>query len=66
MKEEKLKKEPLDVKYLGQKYPGTPRQRQRLLEDLQELLQEEGEEFVRKSAKRLLAEAQFLVDAGAI
>lgn len=61
-----MEKVPLDVKYLGQPYPGNPRQRKRLLEDLQELLKEEGEEFVRKSAKRLLAEAQFLVDAGAI
>jgi hypothetical protein len=54
----------LDEKYLGQRFQGTPEQRASLLENLFRLVQEEGEEWVRKNRYRLLEEAQFMVDDG--
>ena len=52
----------LDVKYLGQRLPGNGRERLILLQDLEEFLQDNGEQWVRESAGRLLSEAQFIVD----
>ena len=53
----------LDEKYLGQKYPGTLRQRKLLLEDLMSWLDDskKGPEWVRRNAKRLLWEAEIFV-----
>jgi len=54
----------LDKKYLGQRFEGTLEQRASLLVGLFGLLQEEGEEWVRKNRYRLLEEAQFMVNDG--
>ena len=53
----------LDEKYLGQKYPGSLRQRKLLLEDLQGWLDdpEKGPEWVKRNKRRLLWEAEFVV-----
>ena len=54
---------PLDEKYLGQRYPGTERQRKLLLQDLQGWLDDPklGPEWVRGNRNRLLWEAEFVV-----
>ena len=54
----------LDVRYLGQRLPGTPAQRARLLHTLQEMLEEEGEYWVELNREVLLKEAELLVDSG--
>ena len=54
----------LDEKYLGQRFQGIPEKRARLLEGLFQLVQEEGEDWVRNNRYRLLEEAQFMVDDG--
>ncbi len=54
----------LDVRYLGQRLPGTPLQRKKLLGTLQELLKEEGETWVELNREVLLKEAELLVDSG--
>ena len=53
----------LDEKYLGQKYPGSLRQRKLLLEDLQGWLEDPnlGPEWVRRNRNRLLWEAEIVV-----
>ena len=54
----------LDVKYLSQKLPGTPRQRAKLLHTLKEMLEEEGEHWVELNRDVLSKEAELLVDSG--
>ena len=53
----------LDEKYLGQKYPGTLRQRKILLDDLMLWLDDpkKGPEWVRRNKRRLLWEAEIVV-----
>ena len=52
---------PLDLRYLGQKYSGNPRQREELLGYLKELVDEHGENWVKSSRGRLLKEAEYPV-----
>ncbi len=54
----------LDVRYLGQRLPGTPSQRAKLLDVLREMLEEEGETWVEVNRDVLLKEAELLVDSG--
>jgi len=54
----------LDVRYLGQRLPGTPVQRAKLLHTLKEILEEEGEYWVELNREVLLKEAELLVDSG--
>jgi|MudIll2142460700_1097286.scaffolds.fasta_scaffold28500_2 hypothetical protein len=54
----------LDERYLGQRLPGTPLQRAKLLDTLQEMLEEEGEHWVQLNREVLLKEAELLVDSG--
>ncbi len=54
----------LDVRYLGQRLPGTPSQRAKLLDVLREMLKEEGETWVELNRDVLLKEAGLLVDSG--
>ncbi len=56
-----IKQQALDEKYLGQKYPGTPRERMILLNNLKNMLNEHGPEWVRESRDRLLREAEYIV-----
>ncbi len=54
----------LDVRYLGQRLPGTPSQRAKLLGILREMIEEEGETWVEVNRDVLLKEAELLVDSG--
>jgi hypothetical protein len=54
----------LDEMLLGQRLPGTEAERKELLYTLSDLVDEEGEDWVKLNKDRLLAEAQFIVDEG--
>ena len=56
----------LDEKLLGKRLPGWPWQRKKLLKDLQEFVDEHGEQWVIDSRERLWIEAEFCVDAGVV
>jgi hypothetical protein len=53
-----------DVKLLGEKLPGSPRERAILLKWLRKFVAEKGEDWVRESRNRLLAEAEEVVNLG--
>ena len=61
-----VKSQALDVKLLGQKFPGSPRERLILLNDLEDMVRQHGEDWVRNSRERLLWEAQYTVDQGVL
>ncbi len=58
----KTTKQDLDEKYLGRRLPGTKSQREQLLKDLKDMLEEYGEAWVVQNAGRLLSEAQFVTN----
>ena len=49
---------PLDLKYLGERLPGTPEERQKLLEMFKNILAENGPDYVHKHRQILLESAQ--------
>ena len=58
-----LEDRPLDLKYLGQRLPGTPEERQELLAMFRNILERNGPEYVRKHRGILLAGAKdILID----
>ena len=60
------KKVELDERYLGQKLPGNEEQRESLPEDLVEILEDHGPEWVWENRVRLLAEARMCVREGVV
>ena len=60
-KPEMKEEQPLDLKYLGEFLPGNRAQRKKLLKTLKELLEEEGEDWVRLNRDRFLGDANFIV-----
>ena len=53
---------PLDVELLGQELPGNHRERLKLLESLKSMVEEEGEEYVRKNKHFVLRWMQHALD----
>ncbi len=63
-KKKQVRAQELDMRYLGERLPGTPLQRAKLLETLKDILAEEGEHWVELNREVLLKEAELLVDSG--
>jgi len=51
----------LDERLLGQRLPGTPKDRNHFLRNLQELVNRNGEQWVRNSKGRLIKEADWII-----
>lgn len=51
----------LDEKLLGQRLPGTPKDRAHFLRNLQELINRNGEQWVRDGKGRLIEEAEWII-----
>ena len=56
----------LDEEYLGQRLPGSPKQRLELLEYLKDILEEHWEQYFRQNGEQHLADPNIALDSGMI